>query len=130
MTRNWRTIVAWSILLLGVGHTVTALVTLWQPLCQALHIGPPQALPAGEVRVAVWFTLFGPVLALVGHLTVRMAAAPDPRAFRLTGGYLAATALIGMVALPGSPFWVLFILALALVAGTYSPRRGGSPRLP
>lgn len=120
MDWSLKTLITWGILLLGIGHIVMGLARFWQPFAGALQDGFIGAFSTDDSRrVAMWFILFGPVLALSGHLSVRAAAAADLETLKIIGTYLSFTALFGVAAFPASPIWALLILSLSLVAVGY-----------
>jgi hypothetical protein len=120
MELNWKTIVAWGITLLGIGHIGMGLVRFWLPFSAALQDGFIGAFSANDTRrLAMWFTLFGPAITVCGHLAIRAAAASDLDTLKIIGFYLLATALLGVAAFPRSPIWALLILSCALLAIGY-----------
>ena len=120
MEWSWKTMVPWGITVLGILHIGMGVVRFWQPFSAALQDGFIGAFSTSDARrVAAWFTLFGPPIAVCGHLAIRAAAASDLETLKIIGFYLSATALFGVAAFPYSPIWALLILSSALVAIGY-----------
>lgn len=120
MEWSWKTIAAWGIFMLGIGHIAMGIARFWQPFAAALQDGLIGAFSTDDTRrLAVWFTLFGPAVALCGHLALRAAAGSDLDTLKIIGIYLSITALFGVAAFPFSPIWALLILSLVLVAVGY-----------
>ena len=106
-------VAAWALLALGVGHVGFTFVKFRGPLLAGVGDGfTNQFKLPEERRTALWFALFGPLLILAGHTAVHAAAVGDMALIRLVGGYVFATSVIGVAALPKSPF-----LASLLVSG-------------
>lgn len=105
-------IVAWSLFALGVAHVVFGLVKFKGPLTDAAAAGFVGAFQAPEVRrTAFWFTLFGLPLMLAGHVAVHAVTVGDGRLLQVIAAYVLVTALVGVVAIPKSPFWAPLLLA-------------------
>ena len=120
MEFSWKTVSSWGIFVLGVAHILMGIVRFRLPFAAALQDGLIGAFSVDDSRrVAVWFTLFGPALALCGHLTVRAAAVSDLETLKIVGIYLSGTALVGLAAFPYSPLWALLALSVSLVAVGY-----------
>jgi hypothetical protein len=113
-------IAAWTILLLGIGHTLLGFYWFRKPLREAMAeglIGRFTELPAR--RLAFWFIIFGPLLILAGHIAIHAAATADLTLLKMTGAYLFVTCVLGTIALPKSPFALVLLLSPVLVAGGY-----------
>ena len=113
-------IVVWLLFALGIGHVLFGLVKFKGPLTEAAAAGFVGEFKAPEVRrTAFWFTLFGLPLMLAGHVAVRAVGAGDLGLLKVIGGYVLVTALIGVAAIPRSPFWLALVLAPLLVAAGF-----------
>ena len=109
---------AWLLFGLGIGHTVTGLVWFRRQFSDAVRagvVGQFQGLPPR--RLAFWFTVFGPLLALAGHVALHAANAGDRGLLRIVGFYVLAIGMAGAAALPRSPFWAALLLSPVLIAG-------------
>jgi hypothetical protein len=69
-------------------------------------------------RMAFWFTIFGPLLLMAGHVALHAVRSHDLALMQLVGAYMSALGLLGATALPMSPFWA------AVVIGSMSIARG------
>jgi hypothetical protein len=67
-------------------------------------------------RTAYWFFIFGPVLMLAGHAAVHAVAVGDLTLLRIIGTYATVTSLIGIAALPKSPFLIALPISAAILA--------------
>ena len=109
---------AWTMFALGVGHIVVGLVFFKRQFASAAGegwIGRFQGVDSR--RLAFWFTVFGPLVMMGGQIAVHAVQAGDLGLLRLIGYYLVAVALMGVTALPKSPFWVALLLAPIFIAG-------------
>lgn len=70
-------------------------------------------------RMAFWFFIFSPVLAMVGHLALYAAYSANLGLLKIIGLYLLITFVVGVLALPKSPFWAALLIAPILIAGGY-----------
>ena len=113
-------VIAWLLFVLGVAHVVVGLIKFRGPLRDAVAAGFVGEFQSPEVRLtAFWFTLFGLPLMLAGHVAVHAAAVGDLGQLRVVGGYVLVTSIVGVVAIPKSPFWVPLALSpLLLAAGS------------
>ena len=112
--------VAWFMFALGVGHVFYGLVKFRSPMADALSAGFIGQFKAPEVRrTAFWFLIFGPLLMLAGHVAIHAVAVGDLALLKLLGAYALATSLIGVAALPKSPFWAALIASPLLLAAGY-----------
>lgn len=107
----------WWLLAVAAGHTVFA-ATVFQPLWQEIvrrgvfdNVGTDPMLSA-----AVWFGLFGGVLALLGWaiLQIERHTAAAPVSLRPLGAGVPALTLLGAMLIPASGFWLALPPALAL----------------
>lgn len=109
---------AWTMFGLGVAHVVFGLVLFKHPFAAAMGAGwIGQFQGVDSRRLAFWFTVFGPLVMMAGQIAVHAVQGGDLALLRLIGYYLAAIALIGVTALPKSPFWIALLLAPVFIAG-------------
>jgi len=113
-------VVVWLLFALGVAHVLVGLIKFQVPLSEAAAAGFVGKFQAPEVRrTAFWFTLFGVPLMLAGHVAVRAVGAGDLGLVKVVGVYVLVTALIGVMAIPRSPFWIALGLSPLLVAAGF-----------
>ena len=106
-----------SILVLGVGHILYGLIQFRVPLAAALADGFYNKFKGYELRrTAFWFVSFGPLLMLVGQISIRVVAIGDMSTVRLIGYYLVGVTFLGLAAFPKSPFLIAFPLSLMFLA--------------
>jgi hypothetical protein len=111
---------AWGIFLLGIVHCVIGFARFRKPISEAVFeglFGKFQGLD--HRRLAFWFLIFGPLLIMGGHVAIVAVEQANYGLLKILGGYLLATSMLGVIALPKSPFWATLILAPALIAGGY-----------
>jgi hypothetical protein len=63
--------------------------------------------------------MFGPLLMLAGQVAVHAAAAGDMGLYRLVGLYLLAVSVVGVIAIPKSPFLAGLLISALIVAAGY-----------
>ncbi len=120
MQITWITTASWALVALGVLHILLSFVRFRQPFAAALSEGLINKFRVDDARrVAFWFAYFGPVLTLCGHIAVRAAAASDVELIKIIGIYLCATSILGVIAFPKSPIWMLLIVSTVLIAVGY-----------
>ena len=105
--------------LLGVAvlHTVFAVVVFQPQMREIVERGVFDCVGTDPMRGAVsWFVLFGGLFALLGWavMLVERQAALAPVPLRALGAGLLALALLGIVLMPASGFWLVLPPALAL----------------
>ena len=105
---------AWLLLVLGVAHIGLALYQGWDEFAAAMRDGFIGQFRTESRRAAIWFTLFGGMLAIVGHRAVQGVAEGDGERVRSIGRYLAVVALPAAFALPASPFFLVLAAAVVL----------------
>jgi hypothetical protein len=108
---------AWSVLALGIIHCLVGLVWFKSSFAEAASegfIGRFQGLEPR--RLAFWFTIFGPLLIMTGHVAIYAAAESNHSLLRITGCYLLFISVVGVSALPKSPFWATLCLSPVLIA--------------
>ena len=80
-------------------------------------IGKLQGLDAR--RVAFWFTIFGPLVMLSGHIAIYAVSEANFSLLRVVGFYVLVVSIFGIFAFPKSPFWGTLILSPILIAGSF-----------
>jgi uncharacterized membrane protein HdeD (DUF308 family) len=111
---------AWSLLVLGVLHVLYGVVKFRLPLSAAVAEGFVGKFSKHEARrTAFWFVMFGPLLMMGGHICIHAVARSDYDVMRLVGTYLSVGSLIGVAALPKSPFIVGLTVSLLVMAAGY-----------
>lgn len=111
---------SWCLFGLGVAHILMGLVKHRRPIAQAVSEGLfGKFAGIDERRIAFWFTIFGVLLTMAGHVAVDAAGAGNLALVRLVAGYVLAVAAIGTAALPKSPFPLALGVAAALLAATF-----------
>jgi hypothetical protein len=114
------TVAAWIILSLGIIHCLLGLAWFKKPIGEAINEGFFGKFQGIEPRrLAFWFTIFGPLLIMSGHIALYAASESNLSLLRLIGFYLVLVSLLGVMALPKSPFWATLILAPVLIAGGF-----------
>jgi hypothetical protein len=111
--------VAWALFALGIAHIAFGLVKFKAPLAEAASAGFVGQFMAPELRrTAFWFVILGPLVMLAGHAAVHAVEVGDLALLRIVGIYGFFTSVVGVVAVPKSPFWaVLVVSGLLLAAG-------------
>lgn len=114
------TVLPWALLILGVGHIFYGLVKFRVPLASAITSGfiGKFSVPE-ERRTAFWFVIFGPLLVLAGQVAIHAASVGDIYLIRVIGAYLLGVCIIGVLALPKSPFLLGLAISLLLLALGY-----------
>ena len=113
-------ILAWSLFTLGIGHIIYGLVKFRESVAEAVAEGFVNKFKAPEVRrTALWFLMFGFLLIFAGNTAIHAVTNADLPLLRLVGFYLFATSLVGLAALPKSPFLVGAILSPIFIAASY-----------
>lgn len=111
---------AWLLFALGIGHIVYAFVKFGSPLMGGLKAGCVGQFGAPEVRrTAFWFVMFGPLLMFAGQVAVHAAAIGDMGLYKLVGVYLLVVSIVGVIAIPKSPFLLGLLISASIVAAGY-----------
>ncbi len=104
----------------GIGHVITGLVIFRPQLTAITKDGFINAvLPHFDRRAALWFILFGVMVAMTGHLLVHAASAGDPTAVRIAAWYLLGVSIVGTLTQPRSPSSIVVVLSLVLLGQSY-----------
>ena len=109
-------IAAWILIVLGLGHIAVGVVVFKKPLLKAVYagfVGQFEHYP--DRRTAFWFMIFGPLLAMGGHLAIHALNTADAGLLKIIGFYLFAVATVGSLAMPQSPFWVGLVVSLVFI---------------
>ena len=113
-------IIGFIVLAGGIGHVITGLVIYRSQLVAISNDGFINAvLPHYDRRAALWFILFGVMVAMTGHLLVHAASAGDPTVVRIAGWYLLGVSSVGTVTQTRSPSSLLVVLSLLLLGLSY-----------
>ncbi len=113
-------ILAWSLIIVGVGHIAYGIVKFWKPFAEAISAGFIDQFMLPEIRhTAFWFIIFGPLAILVGHTAVHAVAIGDVMLLRIIGIYVFAISVAGVTAIPKSGFWASLVISSLLLASVY-----------
>ena len=113
-------IIGFIVLAGGIGHVITGLVIFRPQLTAIVSDGVINAvLPYFDRRAALWFILFGVMVAMTGHLLIHAAAVGDLASVRIAGWYLLGVSSVGTLTQTRSPSSVLVALSLALLGLSY-----------
>ncbi|MEN8183640.1 MAG: DUF6463 family protein [Myxococcota bacterium] len=113
-------VIGFIVLAGGVGHVVTGLV-IFRPQLKAISNDGfiDAVLPHFDRRAALWFILFGVMIAMTGHLLIHAARVSDPTVIRVAGWYLLGVSSGGTLTQTRSPSSLLVVLSLALLGLSY-----------
>jgi hypothetical protein len=112
---------SWALFVLGIGHVLYGAAKFRGPLLAGFSAGVVGQFSAPETRrTAFWFVMFGPLLMLAGQVAIHAVAKDDLPLLRLVGTYLLAVSVVGVAALPRSPFVVALLLSALLLAAGYA----------
>jgi hypothetical protein len=115
-------VAAWILFCLGFGHTILGFIWFKQAFKDAWVDGLIGKFGVGAVeirRLAFWFTLVGPLMIMGGHIAIHAGRVGDLGLLKIIGFYLLLIAMIGVLALPKSPFWAALLLCPIFIAGGY-----------
>ncbi|MGF7047751.1 hypothetical protein J2T13_002257 [Paenibacillus sp. DS2015] len=113
-------VAAWSLVFLGVGHMICTLIFFRTPIIEAFKEGFIDKFNSSDLRRATfWFTIFGPLLTMSGHIAVYAANASDQGLLLIIGYYMLGISFVGVLALPKSPMWIALIISPILIIGGY-----------
>lgn len=113
-------IIGYIVLAGGIGHVITGLVIFRPQLTAIVNEGFIDAvLPHFGRRAALWFILFGVMVAMTGHLLIHAAAVGDLVSVRIAGWYLLGVSVVGTLAQTRSPSSGLILLSLVLLGLSY-----------
>ncbi|MET1078067.1 MAG: DUF6463 family protein [Pseudomonas sp.] len=111
---------AWCLFALGILHVLYGVVWFKTPVKEALAQGfIGQFMGIEARRLAFWFIIFGPLLAMGGHIAVYAVSHADYGLIKIIGFYTFGISLVSVLALPKSPFWGALLLAPVFIAGGY-----------
>lgn len=106
-------------------HTLFALVFLREPLLGIVQRGVFDTVGQDPMTAtAVWFLLFGAVLALQALAITALERSGDGRALGRQGWGLLALSVVGVVLMPDSGFWLALPAAIALIRRHKGGARG------
>lgn len=113
-------VVGYVLIALGIGHTLTGVLTFRPALTSLFRDGFVNAvLPHLERRLAFWFLMFSIMLFLLGQITIHAAATNDIFLLRVIGWYTLGIGVVGAMAMPKSPFWVALAASPVLLWSGY-----------
>jgi hypothetical protein len=111
---------AWILFALGIAHIIYGVAWFRFPIKEAIAEGfIGKFTGVDSRRLAFWFTAFGPLLAMGGHVALHAVNAGDYGLIKIIGFYLLAVSIVGVLALPKSPLWAALLLALIFIAAGY-----------
>ncbi len=113
-------IIGFIVLAGGIGHVILGLVIFRPQLTAIRNDGVINAvLPHFDRRAALWFILFGVMIAMTGHLLVHAASVGDTTAVRIAGWYLLGVTSVGTLTQTRSPSSLFVVLSLLLLGLSY-----------
>ena len=113
-------IAAWALFALGVAHIAFGLFKFKTPLAEVTSAGIIGQFKAPEIRrTAFWFLMCGPLVMLSGHTAIHAIATADLELLKIVGTYTLVSSIVGVIALPKSPFWALLLISPPLIAAGY-----------
>ena len=111
---------AWMLFILGIGHCIFGFVRFRQPIREAIQDGFFGQFQRVDLRrLALWFTIVGPLVALAGQVAVHALQVGDLELLKVVGLYSLGVSVLGVMTVPKSPFWLGLLLSPVLVAGGY-----------
>jgi hypothetical protein len=114
------TIAAWFLFILGIAHVFYGIVRFRTSIREALTEGFCGKFAGADARrLAFWFTAAGPLLALAGQVALHAVTIGDMGLIRMIGLYLSGLAIVGILAFPKSPLWVLLLPVSVFIAAGY-----------
>jgi hypothetical protein len=97
-------------------HTIAAGMLFGDPLLDIVRSGVFNGIGRDPLKAAaVWFLLFGAVLALCSMALTPLEAQGDARTLRSIGAGMLMLTILGVVLMPASGFWLAFPPAIALL---------------
>ena len=113
-------VIGFIVLAGGIGHVITGLV-IFRPQLDAISKDGfiNAVLPHFDRRAALWFILFGVMVAMTGHLLIHAAAVGDPVSVRIAGWYLLGVSSVGTLSQTRSPSSLVVVLSLTLLGLSY-----------
>lgn len=121
--KHWNWIGRW---LIGVsaGHTLFAVVMFNEDLLSVVRRGVFNTVGTDPmVAAVVWFVLFGAILFICGlAVSALEKSSPSPLPKSL-GWSLLALAMLGVILMPMSGFWLVFPPAIAVLARKSNAQR-------
>ena len=107
---------SWCILVLGVAHCLVVIVNFRKSISQAASEGLFGRFASYDERgVAFMSLLFGILLTMAGHAAIVSVAAGNLPMLKLIAAYVLAASIIGVIAMPKSPFVVGANVSAALL---------------
>ena len=126
MSRSLRIPTAWAghwMMAVAIVHTVVGAIVFADPLLDIARRGVFDSIERDPSRgVAFWFLMFGAVIAVLAPALTAIERRGEVRVLRATGVGMLLTALLGVVMIPASGFWLAFPPAIGLLM-----KRGSGP---
>lgn len=112
----------WMMAVAGL-HTVVGAIVFTDPLLDIARRGVFDSIQRDPSRgVAFWFMMFGAVIAVLAPPLTAIERRGELRVLRATGLGMLLTALLGVLMIPVSGFWLAFPPAIGLLM-----KRGNGP---
>ena len=113
-------IASWVLFGLGIAHVLFGIVAFKPQFQAAMAEGFVGKFSASDDRrIAFWFTVLGPPIALIGFVAIHSVATQDLGLLKIIGFTLLGTAVSGVLAFPKSPLWLLLLLSPFFILGGY-----------
>ncbi len=113
-----------ALVAIGIGHAAATVVFFSDGAAAILADGVAGALSdasTADAKAAFWFGLFAPALVFFGWLTSHAIAREDGVLLAGIAWFLLGTALLGVVVMPLSGFWLVLVVG-ALILRVVPPR--------
>lgn len=111
---------SWMLFSLGIAHILFGFIKYRSPIKDAIVDGFVGKFGGSDSRrLAFWFTILGPALALIGQVAVHSVNIGDYEIVKTIGFYLLGISILGVLAFPKSPLWAVLLLAPIFIAGGF-----------
>lgn len=109
--------ISWFLVVFAILHLLVGVIRFRPAFVEAVKSGFVGQFSTLELRkTAFWFMISGLLVMLIGHLGIQAASQGDLRFFKTTGIYLFVVSMLGISAVPKSPFWGLLLASLGCLA--------------
>lgn len=107
--------IGWLLMMTAILHMLLGVLLFWQPLQDMVDAGIINSItPHYDRGMIFWFLLFGALLLLLGHMTQWMqthfGVIPESLGWGLFG-----LAVVGIIVMPVSGFWVVLPQAYLII---------------